>query len=155
MLAVGVMLTVGCGGGEEGRTSSGGGQSTGVASLGHDTEDETASADGPKLDASMPPNDLGPGGDCPGGGGGMSGEVDFSIIWIANSPEGTVSKIDTITGTELARYYTGPTNGNDDPSRTSVNLAGDVAVTNRSGGIAKFAAREDDCIDVNGNGTID
>ena len=33
-------------------------------------------------------------GDCEGGGGG---EVEFSYIWIANSPEGNVSKIDTRT----------------------------------------------------------
>jgi DNA-binding beta-propeller fold protein YncE len=93
------------------------------------------------------------GGDCMGGGG--MGENTFSIIWISNSPEGTVSKIDTMTGTELARYYSGPTNGEDDPSRTSVNLEGDVAVSNRSGSVTKFSSENSRCIDTNGNGMID
>jgi hypothetical protein len=89
-------------------------------------------------------------GDCPGEDEG--GEYDFSIIWIANSPEGTVSKIDTFTATEVARYRTGA--GATDPSRTSVNLEGDVAVANRGGSVTKIAARLDDCIDANGDGTI-
>jgi hypothetical protein len=93
------------------------------------------------------------GGDCPGSGG-SDGDTEYSYIWIANSPEGTVSKIDTVTGVELARYMSGPTNGGDDPSRTSVNLIGDVAVANRSGGITKIAAREDRCEDANGDGVI-
>ncbi len=91
-------------------------------------------------------------GDCMGGG---EAENTFSIIWIANSPEGTVSKIDTKTRTELARYYTGPTNGSDDPSRTAVNLGGDAAVSNRAGGIVKFASEDIRCIDRNANGVID
>jgi hypothetical protein len=93
-------------------------------------------------------------GDCNSGGGGMPGQTEFSLIWIANSPEGTVSKIDTESGTELGRYFTGPTNGDDDPSRTSVNLVGDVAVANRGGSLAKFAAREERCVDQNGDGVI-
>ncbi len=96
----------------------------------------------------------GNGGDCQSGGG-MMGENTFSIIWIANTPEGTVSKIDTESGAELGRYYTGPTNGDDDPSRTAVNLEGDAAVSNRGGGIVKFASEEVRCIDRNGNGTIE
>ena len=93
------------------------------------------------------------GGDCPGGG--MTDDDAYSIIWIANSPEGTVSKIDTRTETELARYLTGPNNGADDPSRTSVNLSGDVAVTNRSGSVTKIASVPERCEDTNGNGVID
>ena len=86
--------------------------------------------------------------------------VEFSYIWIANSNPGTVSKIDTQTGEELARYETGP-DDQAEPSRTSVNLLGDVAVSNRGseiggfGGITKIVAREEDCQDRNGNGTID
>lgn len=79
---------------------------------------------------------------------------DFTYIWVANSPQGTVSKIDTRSGTEVGRYYTGPSMGQDDPSRTSVNLAGDVAVSNRAGGIAKFAAHDGGCTDRNGDGVI-
>jgi hypothetical protein len=106
-------------------------------------------------------SDLGGGaGDCPGAGGMMGGDVEFSYIWVANSPQGTVSKIDTFTGTEVARYATGPAN-QAEPSRTSVNLYGDVAVSNRGsqlggpGGVTKIAAREDDCVDLNGNGAIE
>ena len=91
----------------------------------------------------------------PGGGPepcGEGGSIDFSFIWIANSPEGTVSKVDTQSATEVARYRTGP--GEPDPSRTSVNLAGDVAVLNRAGGVAKIAAIEERCVDANGDGII-
>ncbi len=90
-------------------------------------------------------------GDCPDGGG-MSTEYEFSIIWVANTAEHTVSKIDTKTATELARYATGP--GDDDPSRTSVNLLGDVAIGNRHGSVTKIAAREEGCVDGNGDGAI-
>ncbi|MEM9463304.1 MAG: hypothetical protein AAGF11_54685 [Myxococcota bacterium] len=154
-----VALSMACGGNDPGQTGSGSNGETGVLSLGPMTassgaQDESADG-GEKLDVNINDAGLGPGGDCPGGGGGMDGDVEFSLIWIANSPDGTVSKIDTTTGVELARYYTGPTDGGDDPSRTSVNLAGDVAVTNRAGGITKIAAREGDCVDLNGNGTIE
>jgi streptogramin lyase len=89
---------------------------------------------------------------CPGGG--------FSHIWIANTPEKTVSKIDTVTGQEVARYTTGPQE-QASPSRTSVSLYGDVAVANRGaefggfGGVTKIVERRSDCIDLNGNGTIE
>lgn len=88
---------------------------------------------------------------CTAGGGGGGGAVDLSYIWIANSyqqPEGTISKIDTVTMEELGRYQAKPANG--DPSRTSVNLDGDVVVANRNGGIAKFYARKSDCNESNG-----
>jgi DNA-binding beta-propeller fold protein YncE len=87
-------------------------------------------------------------------------EVEFSYIWISNSNPGTVSKIDTQTGVEVARYETGPAD-QAEPSRTSVNLLGDVAVSNRGseiggfGGVTKIVAREEDCQDRNNNGTID
>jgi len=74
------------------------------------------------------------------------GVLDFSYIWIANSTEGTVSKIDTVSMTEVGRYLTRP-DGAGDPSRTSVNLNGDVAIANRNGGITVIAARSEDCVD--------
>jgi len=78
----------------------------------------------------------------------------FDFIWIANSSQGTVSKIDTKTGVEQARYYTGP--GASNPSRTSVNQYGDVAVSNRDpGSIIKIMALKAKCIDKNNNGMID
>lgn len=99
---------------------------------------------------------------CDGSGGTGTGELEFSYIWIANSPEGTLSKVDTITGVELARYRTGPEQ-DPQPSRTSVNLNGDVAVSNRgseqgagsAGSVTKIVARRGDCVDKNGNGNIE
>ena len=65
-----------------------------------------------------------------------------------------MSKINTMTGVEEARYNTGPTNGN--PSRTSVNQYGDVAVSNRDpGSITKISAVLARCVDNNNNGMID
>jgi len=56
------------------------------------------------------------------------------FIWIANSGENTVSKIDTVTGCELGRYLTGP--GNENPSRTTVDTNGDLWVGNRNSNTA-------------------
>jgi len=123
-------------------------------STGIDPTEASVGDDGVKLDVGgADETGLDTAGDC--SSGGMGGTNDFSIIWIANSPEGTVSKIATQTGMELARYWTGPTMGDDDPSRTAVNLSGDVAVTNRSGSITKFAAEVERCVDANANGMIE
>ena len=82
-----------------------------------------------------------------------SGDVEFSYIWVSNSTQGTISKINTETLVEEGRFYTRPDlNGN--PSRTSVSLTGNVAVANRNGGLTKFYANPDDCTDSNGNGII-
>jgi len=137
-------------------------------------------------------------GDIGGGGPGNGGDngfntlmdqtpgatIDTSFIWIANSDQGTVSKIDTRTLTELGRYTTSPT-GAGMPSRTSVAASGDVAVANRGGvgaaafgggcfsgfepacsmmaapgggtetGVTKIWSNVDNCVDANGNGTIE
>ena len=154
-VAAGVLAGSACGkdDGPEASGSATSGITTATSGI-TDDDDDDADGTGEKLDIG-PGTDLGPAGDCGDMGGMMGGDPEFSFIWIANSPEGTVSKIDTVTGIEVGRYYTGPGNGSDDPSRTSVNLAGDAAVTNRGGGIARFAAREENCVDGNGNGTID
>ncbi len=73
-----------------------------------------------------------------------------SFIWIANSSQGTVSKIDTTSGAELGRYQTRP-DGAGSPSRTSVNRFGDVAVANRQGGVTMVIGNSDNC-DPNKNG---
>ena len=83
------------------------------------------------------------------GGKGKKGEPDFSYLWAANSVEGTISKIDTQTVTEVGRFQTRP-DANGSPSRTSVSLSGHVAVANRSGGITKIYASEEFCQDTNG-----
>nr|WP_293179081.1 hypothetical protein [Nannocystis sp.] len=80
---------------------------------------------------------------------GGPGEPDVSYIWIANSSQGTISKIDTQTLQEKGRYIVRPDSAGS-PSRTSVNLTGDVAVANRSGGMAKVYARVDNCVESNG-----
>ncbi|MCP4688858.1 MAG: hypothetical protein GY859_12460, partial [Desulfobacterales bacterium] len=53
------------------------------------------------------------------------------FIWVANSDEGNVSKINTLTGKELGRYCTGPTTGTN-PSRTTVDSDGNLWVGNRN-----------------------
>ncbi len=144
----GVALALACGGEGEG----GAGADTGIASLdGSGPGSADGASTGEKFDVGEGETE-GNSGDCPGGGG-MMGDTEFSYIWIANSTQGTVSKINTVTGVEEGRYRTGP--GDSDPSRTSVNQYGDVAVANRNGGIAKIAALEDNCQDANGNGTIE
>jgi DNA-binding beta-propeller fold protein YncE len=126
-----------------------------------DDDDETGFPE--KLDV-MPNGDgaAAQAGECrggPGSAGSGDGEIEFSYIWIANSADNTVSKIDTFKGVEIGRYRTGPPN-QASPSRTSVNLYGDVAVANRGskdgiGGVTKIAARLEDCVDRNDNGEID
>jgi streptogramin lyase len=146
-----------------GSLSAGSGITSAGGTEGNSSADGDGDGDGSggvKVDVGF--YDLGPGngGDCPGGGGMMGDDVEFSYIWIANSPAGTVSKIDTRTGVEVGRYATGPAT-QAEPSRTSVNLYGDVAVSNRGsqvgghGGVTKIAARMEDCVDLNGNGAIE
>ncbi|MFN3648316.1 MAG: hypothetical protein ACK47B_01945 [Armatimonadota bacterium] len=96
----------------------------------------------------------------------------FPVMWIANAGEDTVSKIDTNTGKELARYRTwfGPEGqpghlshlGNAyagaAPSRTAVDSNGDMYVANRhfDGRPAEvLKILSEGGIDRNGNGTID
>jgi streptogramin lyase len=79
-----------------------------------------------------------------------SKKVDLAFIWIANSGANTVSRLDTQKCKETARY-----NLCSNPSRTSVDLEGNVWVGCRNdGGVAKVAIDEALCIDKNGDGTI-
>ncbi|MBC8068319.1 MAG: hypothetical protein IAG13_08295 [Deltaproteobacteria bacterium] len=116
------------------------GSSPSTTATGPDPDD---SDDGIKFDLETQP-DLAAG--CGGGGGGGGGAADFSYIWIANSNESTVSKINTESLIEEGRYITRP-DGNGNPSRTSVNLNGDMAIGNRSGGLTMIFARHDQCPD--------
>jgi hypothetical protein len=115
---------------------------TGHSADSSDTDAET----GPKFDMGLD-DSMGNGGDCGDDGGGGSGGM-YSYIWISNSPEGTVSKINTKTTIEEARYRVGA--GITDPSRTSVNLFGDAVVVDRNGGITKIGVKEDHCVESNG-----
>jgi len=101
---------------------------------------------GPKWDLGAVPD----GGLPPCGVGGGEGEPEFSFLWAANSSQGTISKIDTVTVTEVGRYQVRPDIGGGSPSRTSVSLSGHVAVASRTGGVTKFYATEDFCEDTNG-----
>jgi hypothetical protein len=128
--------------------AEGSGGATAMDSTGGDT------IDAPKYDVAAVPDAPPPFSNCEGRsrGGGSPGDPLYSFIWVANSSEGTVSKIDTVTLTEIGRYRTHPNFG--DPSRTSVSLNGNVAVANRNGGLAKFWANPVDCVDRNGDGQI-
>ena len=176
-LALAALALSACGGSEEGRRASASGSGIGVdaggtAGGGEDNDngdddpdqggDQGAdqggdngvddTSDDTKFDLGVQP-DL-PGDGCDDGG---NGGYEFSYIWIANSNEGTVSKINTETGIEEGRYYTAPAQGSGNPSRTSVNLLGDVAVSNRDppASTTKIAAEPERCVDKNGNGTIE
>jgi DNA-binding beta-propeller fold protein YncE len=105
---------------------------------------ESGGDDAPRLDVGSGSGDADPDGPS-GHGCGCS----LNYIWIANSSEGTVSKINVRTLQEEGRYLTRH-DGGGDPSRTSVNLAGDVAVANRGGGLVKFHADPSKCVESNG-----
>jgi hypothetical protein len=139
--SVGSTSAEGSEGAESADTSPSGSGAEGSATF----DPDGSTGPGPKFDV---------GGDtdgvsgCAGGSGGSS--LSFSFIWIANSSEGTVSKIDTQTGVEEGRYRTAV--AVDSPSRTSVNQYGDVAVGNRvgAGNITKVAATAENCLEKNG-----
>jgi streptogramin lyase len=102
-------------------------------------------------------------------------EARAFAVWVANMNEGTVSKLDSRTGREVARYPTigagAPagvrpwnepcnwSNLGNCPSRTSVDQNFDAYVANRAfgnmGTVTKYANRETECVDRNGNGAID
>ena len=89
-----------------------------------------------------------------------SESVDLHVIWISNSGEGTVSKLDVMTGRELGRYAlcnpagVGSPSG---PSRTAVGPAGDgwVACRQNGGTVAYIYNFEGDCADDDQSGTIE
>lgn len=92
-------------------------------------------------------------GTKPGKGKEKDGELMYTYIWIANSIEGTISKINTRTMVEEGRHQTRPDRLGS-PSRTSVGISGDVVVANRGGGVTKFYADIEDCVDRNKDGMI-
>ena len=129
-----------------------GGTTMGIEST---TTDGTTTSDGTTGGSSTTgvPVDCQP-GDTMGGG-----DVEKSFLWVANSDEGSVSKIDTQTMIELARYRTGPLGGGyaENPSRTAVSFDGKYMIVNgrSSGRSTVIAANLGDCVDKNGNGKID
>ena len=77
--------------------------------------------------------------------------VDLNHIWIAGTGAKVISKLNTKTGAEVGRY-----NSCSSPSRTSVDINGDVWVGCRSGGqVMKIINKKAACPDKNGNGVIE
>lgn len=77
------------------------------------------------------------------------------FLWVPNSSDGTISKVNSVTGDELARYRVGPSNS--DPSRTTVDLYGNCWVANRNAGtVVKVGLFENgQYLDRNLNGKVD
>ena len=78
--------------------------------------------------------------------------INLNVIWIANSAEGTVSKLDTTTGYEMGRYKVCS-----NPSRTAVGKLGDgwIACRSDTASVAYIINFDGECEDKNGNGTIE
>lgn len=131
---------------EVGASADASGSTTGTSAAVSDD----ASVDGTADDGRGPHFDVGsPDGGAACGGGTGGGEPLHSNIWIANSSEGTVSKINTQSMVEEGRYIVKP-NSAGSPSRTSVSLSADVAVANRNGGVAKIYGNIEQCQESNG-----
>lgn len=138
------------GGAEGSGQAEGAGDSSGSQGTSAGADETSKGGDGPIFDVGTIPD-----GGNPGCGGQACGESEWSYLWIANSSESTISKINTRTLDEEGRYYTRPDQSGN-PSRTSVSVDGRaVAVANRLGGVTKMWALEEDCTDLNGNGVID
>ena len=130
-----------------------GSASVGTTAPGTTGDDGADDAPSPvKLDVHALPDTPGAGPCGANGKGGGSDDPDFSYIWVANSSQGTVSKINTVSMEEEGRYWTRMDPAGS-PSRTSVSLNGDVAVANRSGGVIKIAARLESCPDSDNTST--
>jgi hypothetical protein len=148
----------------EGDDASGSSGAEGISGLDASETGSTESADGTvgtagssasaTASASGADDSTGGGGikfDVGGTGGDVDvvdcgcGNADWSYVWIANSPESTVSKINTRTMVEEGRYLT-RADANGSPSRTSVSVDGRaVAVANRNGGLTKIWTRSEFC----------
>ena len=86
----------------------------------------------------------------------------FPRLFVACSNRGTIVKINTVTGEILGEYVTSPAGRFRDPSRTTVDLLGNVWTGNRAevtggkGSVVRVALPETaGCIDRNHNGVIE
>jgi RHS repeat-associated protein len=81
----------------------------------------------------------------------------FNFIWVAVSSRGTIVKIDTDTGKVMGEYFSSPAGQPRNPSRTTVDLNGNVWASNRDGNsVLRIGLVENgQCADRNGNGVID
>ena len=82
----------------------------------------------------------------------------FKFIWVALSQRCTIAKINTETGVILGEYRTlSDGSGCTESSRTTVALDGSVWVGHRASSVVTHVAlaESNDCVDRNGNGTIE
>ena len=87
----------------------------------------------------------------------------FEFIWVAASGRGTIVKIDTVTGAVLGEYWSSPAGRFQNPSRTTVDLNGNVWAGNRDeggadgrGSVVHIGLEENgQCVDRDGSGVID
>jgi streptogramin lyase len=102
----------------------------------------------------------------PAGAGVVLGieDIHAGFVWVPNTDEGSVSKLEIATGTELGRYRVGQTGADSEaPSRTAVDAFGDLYVANQAnvstvmtqGSVTKIAGDAAHCVDRNRNGTIE
>ena len=145
------LATLTAGTGDTADEASGGGSSGQGSSANTTTPADTGNTANDDDDDNGTLFDLGvpDGGTSCGGGKGGGGDGFLSYIWIANSAEGTMTKLNTETMIEEARYIV-RADAAGSPSRTSVNLNGDVAIANRSGGVTKVFANQANCVEGNG-----
>jgi streptogramin lyase len=85
--------------------------------------------------------------------------ITTSTVWVPNSEDGTLSRIDAETAVETARYATADLTGvPPEPSRVAVDWNGDAWVLNRAfggqGTVTKIAASLARCVDRDEDGTI-
>jgi RHS repeat-associated protein len=82
---------------------------------------------------------------------------NLDFIWVAVSTKGTIVKINTETGQIVGEFFTSPSGQPKDPSRTTVDLNGNVWNTNRDGNSVVHVGllENGQCKDRNGNGIID
>jgi RHS repeat-associated protein len=82
---------------------------------------------------------------------------EFDFLWVSVSSKGTIVKINTTTGQVIGEYFTSPAGQPKNPSRTTVDLNGNVWATNRDGNSVVHVGLVENgqCVDRNGNGIIE
>ena len=82
---------------------------------------------------------------------------EFDFLWVSVSSKGTIVKINTTTGQVIGEYLTSPSGQPRNPSRTTVDLNGNVWATNRDGNSVVHVGLVENgqCVDRNGNGLIE
>ncbi len=129
-----------------------GGMSTTGTSNASNASNSSNDSGSPKFDlAPIPDLELG----CGDGIGGGGNDIDESFIWVPNTNEGSVNKIDTRTLIRVAKYRVGPT-ASESSSRTAVSGDGRFVVINNrgTGRSTAVAANIADCVDKNNDGVI-